>query len=185
MRTLTGNRLIHSMTHCSGALHPHSRQNARGINSFVLTSSWDTFRTVHPLLSLTSPVEWAEIVNAYIDGWRHTGATNLPMLCAVLTPYYVLFVQDIFRSAGLTPRSKLPAYWRRIRALSTWYRGYVQGGSDGMPILGQFAVVYGSMAAQLGVPADDLYQALVDTAENTVCPQFTARCVHDLIQSSH
>ena len=46
------------------------------------------------------------------------------------------------------------------------------GGSDGMPIVGDFAVKYGSMAAQLGVPFDDLYQALVDTAENTVRPAF-------------
>lgn len=46
--------------------------------------------------------------------------------------------------------------------------GYVQGGSDGMPILGDFAVKYGSRAQDLGVPIDDLYQALVDTAENTV-----------------
>lgn len=37
------------------------------------SSSWDTFRTVHPLLSLMSPREWSEIVNSYIDGWRNTG----------------------------------------------------------------------------------------------------------------
>ena len=37
-----------------------------------------------------------------------------------------------------------------------------------MPILGDFAVKYGAYGAQLGVPTDDLYQALVDTAENTV-----------------
>lgn len=36
-------------------------------------SSWDVFRTVHPLLSLTSPQEWSQIVNAYVDGWRNTG----------------------------------------------------------------------------------------------------------------
>jgi hypothetical protein len=54
--------------------------------------------------------------------------------------------------------------WDLIRA----NRGYVQGGSDGMPILGDFAVKYGALASQLGVPTDDLYQALVDTAENTV-----------------
>jgi hypothetical protein len=34
--------------------------------------------------------------------------------------------------------------------------------------LGDFAVKYGARAADLGVPIDDLYQALVDTAENTV-----------------
>jgi hypothetical protein len=44
----------------------------------------------------------------------------------------------------------------------------VQGGSDGMPILGDFAIKYGALASHFGVPTDDLYQALVDTAENTV-----------------
>ncbi|KDR79138.1 hypothetical protein GALMADRAFT_137030 [Galerina marginata CBS 339.88] len=95
----------------------------------ALFCSWDTFRTVHPLLSLLSPFEWAEMVNAYIDGWRNTG-----------------YIPEC--------RSNTKA-------------GYVQGGSDGMPILGDFAVKYGKRASQLGVPVDDLYQALVDTAENT------------------
>ncbi|KAF8956574.1 glycosyl hydrolase family 92-domain-containing protein [Flammula alnicola] len=95
----------------------------------ALFCSWDTFRTVHPLLSITSPFEWAEIVNAYVDGWRNTG-----------------YIPEC--------RSNTKA-------------GYVQGGSDGMPILGDFAVKYAAHATQLGVPMDDLYQALVDTAENT------------------
>ncbi|KAJ8082572.1 hypothetical protein PM082_008427 [Marasmius tenuissimus] len=95
----------------------------------ALFCSWDTFRTVHPLLSLTSPREWAEIVDTYVDGWRHTG-----------------FIPEC--------RANTKA-------------GYVQGGSDGMPILGDFAVKYGSRAQELEVPTDDLYQALVDTAENT------------------
>ncbi|KAJ6551370.1 glycosyl hydrolase family 92-domain-containing protein [Mycena capillaripes] len=91
--------------------------------------SWDTFRTVHPLLSILDPLEWSQIVNAYVDGWRHTG-----------------FIPEC--RANTKP-------------------GYVQGGSDGMIPLGDFAVKYGSRAAELGVPIDDLYQALVDTAENT------------------
>ncbi|KIK62755.1 glycoside hydrolase family 92 protein [Collybiopsis luxurians FD-317 M1] len=91
--------------------------------------SWDVFRTVHPLLSLTSPREWAQIVSAYVDGWRNTG-----------------FIPEC--RANTKP-------------------GYVQGGSDGMPILGEFAVKYAEQAEELGVPTDDLYQALVDTAENT------------------
>jgi hypothetical protein len=37
-----------------------------------------------------------------------------------------------------------------------------------MPILGDFAVKYSSHSTELGVPTDDLYQALIDTAENTV-----------------
>ncbi|EJD08450.1 uncharacterized protein FOMMEDRAFT_101848 [Fomitiporia mediterranea MF3/22] len=97
----------------------------------ALFCSWDTFRTVHPLLSITSPREWAEIVNAYVDGWRNTGEWYIP------------------------------------ECRDNTKKGYVQGGSDGMPILGDFAVKYNTRASELGVPTDDLYQALVDTAENT------------------
>jgi hypothetical protein len=53
----------------------------------------------------------------------------------------------------------------------------VQGGSDGMPILGDFAVKYGAYADALGVPADDLYQALVDTAENTPPDWYEGKCI--------
>ncbi|EIN04614.1 hypothetical protein PUNSTDRAFT_116292 [Punctularia strigosozonata HHB-11173 SS5] len=95
----------------------------------ALFCSWDTFRTVHPFLSLVSPREWAGIVNTYVDGWRHTG-----------------FIPEC--RANTKP-------------------GFVQGGDDGMPILGDFAVKYAAHASALGVPLDDLYQALVDTAENT------------------
>ncbi|CDR88300.1 uncharacterized protein SPSC_04127 [Sporisorium scitamineum] len=35
--------------------------------------TWDTFRTLFPFLSLTSPVEFAQIVETYIDGWRKEG----------------------------------------------------------------------------------------------------------------
>ncbi|KAI0771834.1 family 92 glycosyl hydrolase [Irpex lacteus] len=35
--------------------------------------SWDTFRTFYPLMSLTSPVEFAQIVDSYIDAWRVHG----------------------------------------------------------------------------------------------------------------
>ncbi|KAF8154600.1 glycosyl hydrolase family 92-domain-containing protein [Crassisporium funariophilum] len=95
----------------------------------ALFCSWDTFRTVHPLLSIIAPIEWAGIVSAYVDGWRNTG-----------------YIPEC--------RSNTKA-------------GYVQGGSDGMPILGDFAVKYGSHAEALGVPIADLYSALVDTSENT------------------
>ena len=59
-------------------------------------------------------------------------------------------------------------------------RGYVQGGSDGMPILGDFAVKYADHAQELGVPTNDLYQALVDTAENTVWVPITLDSILDL-----
>ncbi|KAF9449192.1 glycoside hydrolase family 92 protein, partial [Macrolepiota fuliginosa MF-IS2] len=49
-----------------------------------LYCSWDTFRTFYPLMTLHSPVEFAQIVDSYIDGWRKNGwmpecrANNLP-----------------------------------------------------------------------------------------------------------
>ncbi|KAJ6521933.1 glycoside hydrolase family 92 protein [Mycena vulgaris] len=58
-----------------------------GTSSFYFDSlycSWDTFRTFFPLMSLHSPVEFAQIVDSYIDGWRKNGwmpecrANNLP-----------------------------------------------------------------------------------------------------------
>ncbi|SAM73346.1 uncharacterized protein UBRO_00039 [Ustilago bromivora] len=38
-----------------------------------LYCTWDTFRTLFPFLSLSSPVEFAQIVETYIDGWRKEG----------------------------------------------------------------------------------------------------------------
>ncbi|KAI0687903.1 glycoside hydrolase family 92 protein [Cytidiella melzeri] len=38
-----------------------------------LYCSWDTFRTFYPLMSLTSPVEFSQIVDSYIDAWRVHG----------------------------------------------------------------------------------------------------------------
>ncbi|KAJ3475019.1 hypothetical protein NLI96_g12105 [Meripilus lineatus] len=49
-----------------------------------LYCSWDTYRTYYPLMALHSPVEFAQIVDTYIDGWRKNGwmpecrANNLP-----------------------------------------------------------------------------------------------------------
>jgi len=42
-----------------------------------------------------------------------------------------------------------------------------------MPILGDFAVKYAKHAAELGVNLIDLWNALVDTAENTVSRIFS------------
>ncbi|KAL4242672.1 Peptide-N(4)-(N-acetyl-beta-glucosaminyl)asparagine amidase [Abortiporus biennis] len=49
-----------------------------------LYCSWDTYRTYYPLMALHSPVEFSQIVDNYIDGWRKNGwmpecrANNLP-----------------------------------------------------------------------------------------------------------
>lgn len=51
-----------------------------------LYCTWDSYRTFFPFLSLTSPREYADITENYIDGWRKTGwipecrANNLPGL---------------------------------------------------------------------------------------------------------
>jgi hypothetical protein len=52
-----------------------------------------------------------------------------------------------------------------------------------MPILGDFAVKYGSISDDLGVPASDLYQALVATAENTVSNTPSPTVLTELIVS--
>ncbi|KAJ3881128.1 glycoside hydrolase family 92 protein [Lentinula edodes] len=58
-----------------------------GTSSFYFDSlycSWDTFRTFYPLMALQHPVDYAQIVDNYIDGWRKLGwmpecrANNLP-----------------------------------------------------------------------------------------------------------
>ncbi|KAJ3853174.1 glycoside hydrolase family 92 protein [Lentinula lateritia] len=58
-----------------------------GTTSFYFDSlycSWDTFRTFYPLMALQHPVDYAQIVDNYIDGWRKLGwmpecrANNLP-----------------------------------------------------------------------------------------------------------
>ena len=49
-----------------------------------LYCSWDTYRTLFPLMALTSPREMAQIADSYVDGWRREGwlpecrANNVP-----------------------------------------------------------------------------------------------------------
>ncbi|KIY53439.1 glycoside hydrolase family 92 protein [Fistulina hepatica ATCC 64428] len=49
-----------------------------------LYCSWDTFRTFYPFMALHSPIDFSQIVDSYIDGWRKNGwmpecrANNLP-----------------------------------------------------------------------------------------------------------
>ncbi|KAL9938972.1 hypothetical protein V8E36_001785 [Tilletia maclaganii] len=73
-----------------------------------LYCSWDTFRTQFPFLSLTSPQDFADIVNTYIDGASATG-----------------FVPEC--RANLVP-------------------GLTQGGSDGLNIIADYIVKYGTLS---------------------------------------
>ncbi|KAL4067290.1 glycoside hydrolase family 92 protein [Scleroderma yunnanense] len=58
--------------------------NTRSFYFDSLYCSWDRFRTFYPLMTLHSPVEFAQIVDTYIDGWRKLGfmpecrSNNLP-----------------------------------------------------------------------------------------------------------
>ncbi|KAF4610046.1 hypothetical protein D9613_010665 [Agrocybe pediades] len=99
------------------------------------------------------------------DGGKSLLGFIVPILrCTLLFLGYIPYSPpSTFDS--LTNRMGRDCYIPECRANTK--AGYVQGGSDGMPILGDFAVKYGSRASELGVPIDDLYQALVDTAENT------------------
>ncbi|KAK0544025.1 hypothetical protein OC844_007515, partial [Tilletia horrida] len=73
-----------------------------------LYCTWDTFRTQFPFLSLTSPQDFADIVNTYIDGASQTG-----------------FVPEC--RANLVP-------------------GLTQSGSDGLNVIAEYLVKYGSNA---------------------------------------
>lgn len=76
-----------------GSIHNFSRVVLKPL------SSWDTFRTFYPLMALHSPVEYAQIVDSYIDAWLKRGwmpecrANNLPGWTqggkALLHPYCV------------------------------------------------------------------------------------------------
>lgn len=69
----------------AGNLYPGAEDyDGNYYNSLYCT--WDTYRTFHPFLSLSSPNDMAEIVDNYIDGWRKNGwipecrANNVPGL---------------------------------------------------------------------------------------------------------
>lgn len=52
-----------------------------------LYCSWDSYRTFFPFLSLSAPLEFAQIADAYVDGWRTEGW--IPECRANLIPGYV------------------------------------------------------------------------------------------------
>ncbi|KAF8199830.1 glycoside hydrolase family 92 protein [Mycena galopus ATCC 62051] len=83
--------LLYSSLYRSSLTPNNATDETQGVfantSSFYFDSlycSWDTFRTFYPLMSLHSPVEFAQIVDNYIDGWRKLGwmpecrANNLP-----------------------------------------------------------------------------------------------------------
>ncbi|PPQ74974.1 hypothetical protein CVT24_010275, partial [Panaeolus cyanescens] len=90
-------------------------------------SSWDTYRTLYPLMSMHDPITFSRIVRGMIDIQRHEGW--LP------------------ECRGATAQH------------------FIQGGSNGDPILGEFYVKFANQAKSLGVSATDLYNALLADAE--------------------
>lgn len=66
-----------------------------------LYCSWDTFRTWAPLLSLTSPVEYSEVVENYIDGWRKNGV--IPEASALMLASVDIETTSLLVSLESTP----------------------------------------------------------------------------------
>jgi Glycosyl hydrolase family 92 len=95
------------------------------------------------LLSLTSPHDYAEIVENYIDGWRKNG----------------WIPECRSNNVGISILSQL------VHPNVLQVPGWTQGGSDGVNVLADFAVKYHTEAASLGVSITELYQALRSDGE--------------------
>lgn len=77
----------HNATGEAGNLFPGAaEQNYQGNYYDGLYCSWDSYRTFFPFLSLSSPREFAQIADAYVDGWRKEGW--IPECRANLVPGY-------------------------------------------------------------------------------------------------
>lgn len=77
----------HNATGEAGNLFPGAAEtNYQGNYYDGLYCTWDSYRTFFPFLSLTAPREFAEITDAYVDGWRKEGW--IPECRANLVPGY-------------------------------------------------------------------------------------------------
>lgn len=77
----------HNATGEAGNLFPGAAtENYQGNYYDGLYCTWDSYRTFFPFMSLSSPVEFAEITDAYVDGWRKEGW--IPECRANLVPGY-------------------------------------------------------------------------------------------------
>lgn len=77
----------HNATGEAGNLFPGAAElNYQGNYYDGLYCSWDSYRTFFPFMSLSAPREFAQIVDAYVDGWRKEGW--IPECRANLVPGY-------------------------------------------------------------------------------------------------
>ncbi|CAN8105823.1 unnamed protein product [Discula destructiva] len=77
----------HNATGEAGNLFPGAAEQGYQGNYYDgLYCSWDSYRTFFPFLSLSSPREFAQISDAYVDGWRKEGW--IPECRANLVPGY-------------------------------------------------------------------------------------------------
>lgn len=64
----------HNATGEAGNLFPGAAEaNYQGNYYDGLYCSWDSYRTFFPFMSLSAPREFAQIADAYVDGWRKEG----------------------------------------------------------------------------------------------------------------
>jgi hypothetical protein len=97
-------------------------------------------------MSLHSPTDFAEIVENYIDGWRKNG-----------------WIPEVSHTPIITSRKCSAVLSLKCRANNL--PGWTQGGSNGVPILADFAVKYHNEAQALGVDVNELYTALVSDGQ--------------------
>ena len=98
-------------------------------------------------MALHSPVEFSEIVESYVDGWRKTGwmpecrTNNVP---------------------GYTQGGELE---KELEACLASLHACFSTGSDGDNIVSHFAITYHNEASELGVDINDIYSALQADAD--------------------
>lgn len=105
--------------------------------------SWDTFRTFYPWLSLSSPKDYAQIVETYIDGYRKLGW--IPECRSNQVPGYTQGGSDATNVSLFTSPS--------LSCLQLSHLAF--------QILADFAVKYAEEAKDLGIDLKELYSALL------------------------
>lgn len=109
--------------------------------------SWDTFRTFYPLLCLTSPVEFTQIVDNYVDGGCKNGW--IPEWHANYLPSWIQGDRSCFTPL---PQHMLKPHNRLSLSADN--------------SVSRFAMAYRNEAAALGIDLTDLYATMKADGED-------------------
>ena len=78
---------------------------------------WDSFRSVHPLLTILDPKSQTKMVRALIDIYRHEGKSNsngLQKFILIVWQDIFLIVECLFAKDSLRVDRMLILYWRTL-----------------------------------------------------------------------